>query len=339
MQSHADVAASFLRKEVNVSLIKAAYYRYAAFMCGMERIMAKKTEKELEIQRLDKKTPLQMFRDYVMITVASFIYAVSVSMFLDPNSLAPGGITGIAIILNRLFGIETGTWMLLINIPILLIGIWKFGLRFILSTIYCTAMTSLFTNLLTPVGAVTTDPLLASLTGSALMAVSMGWVFKAGSTTGGTDIIIKLLRLKFPYLKTGALFFLTDVVIVIASAFVFRNIDKALYAGIVVIITSVVLDVVLYGRDEAKLIYIISDHAEKIAGRLLEELDIGVTYVQGSGAYSGKEKSVIMCAMKKNISPKAEEIVKEEDPLAFMIVTSATEIFGEGYKSYFSEKL
>ena len=305
----------------------------------MERAMAKKTEKELEIQRLDKKTPLQMFRDYVMITVASFIYAVSVSMFLDPNSLAPGGITGIAIILNRLFGIETGTWMLLINIPILLVGIWKFGLRFILSTIYCTAMTSLFTNLLTPVGAVTTDPLLASLAGSALMAVSMGWVFKAGSTTGGTDIIIKLLRLKFPYLKTGALFFLTDVVIVIASAFVFQNVDKALYAGIVVIITSVVLDVVLYGRDEAKLIYIISDHAEKIAGRLLEELDIGVTYVQGSGAYSGKEKSVIMCAMKKNISPKAEEIVKEEDPLAFMIVTSATEIFGEGYKSYFSEKL
>lgn len=307
---------------------------------GMEKkVMAKKTEKELEIQRLDKKTPLQMLWDYVMITVASFVYAVSVSLFLDPNSLAPGGITGIAIILNRLFGIETGTWMLLINIPILLIGIWKFGLRFILSTIYCTAMTSLFTNLLTPVGAVTTDPLLASLTGSALMAVSMGWVFKAGSTTGGTDIIIKLLRLKFPYLKTGALFFLTDVVIVIASAFVFRNIDKALYAGIVVIITSVVLDVVLYGRDEAKLIYIISDHAEKIAGRLLEELDIGVTYVQGSGAYSGKEKSVIMCAMKKNISPKAEEIVKEEDPLAFMIVTSATEIFGEGYKSYFSEKL
>ena len=275
-----------------------------------------------------------MLWDYVMITVASFVYAVSVSLFLDPNSLAPGGITGIAIILNRLFGIETGTWMLLINIPILLIGIWKFGLRFILSTIYCTAMTSLFTNLLTPVGAVTVDPLLASLCGSALMAVSMGWVFKAGSTTGGTDIIIK-----FPFLKTGALYFLTDAVIVIASAFVFQNIDKALYAGIVVIVTSVVLDVVLYGRDEAKLIYIISDHAEKIAGRLLEELDIGVTYVQGSGAYSGKEKSVIMCAMKKNISPKAEEIVKEEDPLAFMIVTSATEIFGEGYKSYFSEKL
>ena len=180
---------------------------------------------------------------------------------------------------------------------------------------------------------------MACIIGAAMCGVGLGIVFNYNGSTGGTDIIIKLLRLKFPYLKTGALFFLTDVVIVIASAFVFRNVDKALYAGIVVIITSVVLDVVLYGRDEAKLIYIISDHAEKIAGRLLEELDIGVTYVQGSGAYSGKEKSVIMCAMKKNISPKAEEIVKEEDPLAFMIVTSATEIFGEGYKSYFSEKL
>ena len=170
-------------------------------------------------------------------------------------------------------------------------------------------------------------------TSSAFLSGILMAIIGKKSTGMGTFVSTSL------FAKTGALFFLTDVVIVIASAFVFRNVDKALYAGIVVIITSVVLDVVLYGRDEAKLIYIISDHSEKIAGRLLEELDIGVTYVQGSGAYSGKEKSVIMCAMKKNISPKAEEIVKEEDPLAFMIVTSATEIFGEGYKSYFSEKL
>ncbi len=286
---------------MNESLIKAAYYRYAAFMYGNgEKLWQRRQKKNWKYSG----SPLRKFG-----------IAVSVSMFLDPNSLAPGGITGIAIILNRLFGIETGYLDVTHQHTDPTDRYLEIRIAVYFVTIYCTAMTSLFTNLLTPVGAVTTDPLLASLTGSALMAVSMGWVFKAGSTTGGTDIIIKLLRLKFPYLKTGALFFLTDVVIVIASAFVFRNIDKALYAGIVVIITSVVLDVVLYGRDEAKLIYIISDHAEKIAGRLLEELDIGVTYVQGSGAYSGKEKSVIMCAMKKNISPKAEEIVKEEDPL------------------------
>lgn len=276
--------------------------------------------------------------DYVVITIASFVYAVGVTLFLDPNSLAPGGITGVAIILNRLTGLETGTWMMLINIPILLLGVWKFGLRFIISTLYCTVMMSWFTNLLIPVGVATTDPLLASLAGATLMAVSMGWVFKAGATTGGTDIIIKVLRLKVPHLKTGMLFFLTDIVIVVASAFVFQDLDKAMYAGITVIVTSLVLDLVLYGRDGAKLIYIISDHSEKITRRLLEELDLGVTHVQGSGAYSGKEKNVIMCVAKKQIAPKAEEVVREEDPMAFMIVTSATEIYGEGYKSYFSEK-
>lgn len=301
--------------------------------------MTLKTEKEMEIHYLDKKTKKQRVYDYIAISIASMIYAVAVSLFLDPNSLAPGGVTGIAIIFNRLTGLETGTWMLIINIPIMALGIWKFGIRFILSTMYCIALTSLFTNMLVPLGPLTTDPLLAAIAGGALIAVALGWVFKAGSTTGGTDIIIKVLRLKFPHLKTGSLFLLTDALIVTASAFVFRNVDKALYAGLVVFITSFLLDVVLYGRDGAKLIYIISDHSENITKRLLEELDIGVTHVQGTGAYSGRDKNVIMCAIRKQMAPKAEDIVKEEDPLAFMIVTSATEIYGEGYKSYFSEKL
>lgn len=301
--------------------------------------MTIKTEKDRELQSLEKKTVKRRIFDYIVITAASMIYALGVSLFLDPNSLAPGGVTGIAIIFNRLTGLETGTLMLVINIPILVLGVWKFGFRFILSTLYCTALTSFFTNLLTPLGAATQDSFLAALAGSALMALAMGLVFKAGATTGGTDIIIKVLRLKFPHLKTGFLFLLTDAMIVTASAFVFKDIDKALYAGVVVFVTSILLDVVLYGRDGAKLIYIISDHSEPITRRLLEELDIGVTHVQGTGAYSGREKNVIMCAIKKQMAYKAEEIVKEEDPLAFMIVTSATEIYGEGYKSYFSEKL
>lgn len=297
------------------------------------------SEKEQELQALEKKSTARRCMDYGVITVASVIYAVAVSLFLDPNQLAPGGVTGIAIIFNRLTGLETGTWMWLINLPILLLGMWKFGFRFILSTLYCTALTSFLTNLLTPVGAVTKDPLLASLVGSVLMAIAIGWVFKAGATTGGTDIIIKVLRLRFPHIKTGALFLLTDALIVTASALVFQNLDRALYAGLVVFLTSFVLDLVLYGRDGAKLMFIISDHAEPITRRLLEDLDIGVTYVQGSGAYSGREKNVIMCAVKKQLSPKVEEIVKEEDPLAFMIVASAMEIYGEGYKNIFSEKL
>lgn len=280
-----------------------------------------------------------MIKDYVLITIACAVYSVAISMFLDPNSLAPGGVTGIAIILNRLIPVETGTLILLINIPILLLGAWKFGLRFSLSTIYSTVLISLFTNLLTNVKVVTSDPLLAALVGGSLSAIGIGWVFKAGATTGGTDIIIKLLRIKMPHLRTGGLFLAMDAVIVALSAFVFKDIDVALYAGLTVFVISLVLDLVLYGRDEAKLMFIISDKSEEITRRLLEELDIGVTHMRGSGAFSGKDKQVILCAAKKSIAPKTEVIVKEEDPQAFMIITSATEIYGEGYKSYFSEKL
>ncbi len=296
-------------------------------------------EEKQELGRTKKKNFKQGVMDYLLITVASLIYSVSVSLFLDPNSLAPGGVTGIAIILNRLIPVETGTLILLINIPVLILGTWKFGLRFILSTIYSTVLISLFTNLLSGVKPLTADPLLSALVGGSLAAIGIGGVFKAGATTGGTDIIVKLLRRKMPHLKTGKLFLAVDAIVVTASAFVFQNIDIALYAGLTVIVISLVLDVVLYGRDEAKLIFIISDRSEQITKRLLEELDIGVTYMQGAGAFSGREKQVILCAAKKAMAPKTEVIVKEEDPQAFMIVTSATEIYGEGYKSYFSEKL
>ncbi|MBP5732977.1 MAG: YitT family protein, partial [Lachnospiraceae bacterium] len=175
--------------------------------------------------------------------------------------------------------------------------------------------------------------------GGSLSAIGLGLTFRAGSTTGGSDIIVKYLRQKFPYLKTGIIMMAIDVVVVTASAIVFGDIERALYAGISVGVTSFVLDLVLYGRDGAKLIYIISDHPEVIAKRLLEELDVGVTYLEGAGAYSGKEKQVIFCVLRKPLSPRAEDIVKKEDPQAFMIVTNATEIYGEGYKSYFGEKL
>lgn len=297
-------------------------------------------EQEREIRYEEKKTVKRRCLDYAAITGAAFLYSAAISLFLDPNSLAPGGVTGISIILNRIVaGIPTGTWILVINIPVLAVGMWKFGWRFILSTMYCTALTSFFTNLLTPAGAVTEDPLLAAAAGGTLMAVALGLVFKAGATSGGTDIIIKLLRVRFPHLKTGSLFLITDAAIVALSAFVFKNIDTALYAGLVVVINSILLDVVLYGRDSAKLMFIISDNYEKITARMLEEMDIGVTYVSGSGAYSGREKKVIMCVMKKQLSPKAEEIIRQEDPQAFMIVASATEIYGEGYKNILSQKL
>lgn len=278
-------------------------------------------------------------KKYAVITVMAFLNAIAISMFIDPNDLVPGGVTGIAIIISRFVPVETGTLIFVINVPILLFAVWQFGIGFAVSTIYATAFISLFTNILAPLGAATDDILLAALAGGALYAISIGYIMKAGATTGGTDIIVKWLRVKIPYLKTGVLFFITDVIIIGAAGIVFQDIDAALYAGITVVVDAIVLDIVLYGKDEAKLLYIISDKPDIITSRLLEELDIGVTQIEGRGAYSGREKKVLMCAAKKPVSPQIEEIVKEEDAEAFMVVTSATEIFGEGYKSYFSERI
>lgn len=282
---------------------------------------------------------MQKVKKYVIITAAAFVYAVGVSLFTDPNNMAPGGVTGIAIILSSIFPVSTGTFIMLINIPILIFAIWKFGLALTVSTIYATALISFFTNLLAAYGAATDDILLAALVGGTLTAVSIGVIFRAGATTGGMDIIVKALRLQFPHLKTGKIFFIADALVVTLSGIVFRDLNAALYAAISAICTSVVMDIVLYGRDEARLLFIISAKAENIAERLLTDVDIGVTYIKGQGAYSGDNKRVIMCVVKKPVSPKAEEIVKQEDPDAFMIITSATEVFGEGYKSYFSERM
>lgn len=282
---------------------------------------------------------MQKIKKYVIITAAAFAYAVGVSLFTDPNNMAPGGVTGIAIILSRLFPVSTGTFIMLINIPILIFAVWKFGIALTVSTIYATALISFFTNVLSAYGAATDDILLAALVGGSVTAISIGVIFRAGATTGGMDIIVKALRLQFPHLKTGKIFFIADTLVVTLSGIVFRDLNAALYAAISAICTSVVMDIVLYGRDEAKLLYIISGRAEEIAGRLLSDLDIGVTYIKGQGAYSGDNKRVIMCVVKKPVSPRAEEIVKQEDPNSFMIITSATEVFGEGYKSYFSERM
>lgn len=287
----------------------------------------------------EKKSIKTHAKDYLIITIASVFYGLAISQFLDPNDIAPGGVSGLAMIINRIINIEVGTLILMINIPILLLGLYKFGFKFIISTIYATFMGSVFTNILAKYPPVTTDPLLATIAGSAIASIAIGFIFKAGATTGGTDIIVKVLRLRFPHLKTGRLFLICDMIVVVLSAFVFENTDSALYAAIGVFLMSIVFDIVLYGADGAKLIYIISNDWQNIATRLLMELDVGVTYLEGEGAYSNEKKRVIMCVVRKQIAPHVEEIVKEEDGTAFMIISSAAEIYGEGYKNIFSEKI
>lgn len=288
---------------------------------------------------MERKGLKRKIRNYLIITAASVLYAAGISLFLDPNNLAPGGVTGIAIILNRLLEVKTGTMIMILNIPLVILGMWKFGWRFIVSTSYAILVVSVATDILAPMGAATKDPLLAAVAGGGSVAIALGLIFRAGATTGGMDIVVKVLRLKYPHMKTGSLFLMSDVTIAACSGLLFGDLDIVLYALIAVFVMSRVMDLVLYGMDEAKLLYIISDKPEEIADRILTEVDIGVTYLRGEGAYSSQNKKVIMCVTKKQQAPRIEEIVKEEDPHAFMIVTSASEIYGEGYKNIFAEKI
>lgn len=288
-----------------------------------------------EIFSLNKKTLIHLFG----IIFGSFLYAAGVALFLDPNNLAPGGLIGIAVILNRMVHIDTGTLYFILNIPIVILGWWKFGSKFIASTFFAIAINSAMTNGLAKFPPVTTEPLLAALAGSILVGVGIGIVFLCGATTGGTDIIVKVLRTKYKHLKTGFLFLMTDIVIVSASGLVFKDFNVVLYAFIAVSVSGKAMDYVLYGSDEAKLIYIISNQAEHIAARILEEMEIGATFLTGQGAYTGTDKKVIMCVVQKKRAPELEDIVKHEDKDAFMIVSSANEIYGEGYKNILHDKI
>ena len=281
---------------------------------------------------------------FVLITLGCFIYAAGISLFLDPNKLAPGGTTGIAIIINKLTSFKTGTLTLMINIPILAFGWWRFGTKFIVSTIYATTISSWFMNMITdygvkPYGLITKNPLLAGAAGGAMMAVGMAMIFRQGATTGGTDVIVRALRQKFRHVKSGTIFIISDAMIITASAIAFKDIEVALYAVITVVISNFVLDSVLYGGDSAKLLYIISERSDVIQKRILEEIDIGLTNLKAEGAYTQNEKKVIMCVCRKYNYSRIREIVREEDHEAFFIVSNASEVFGDGYKDHFMEEI
>lgn len=271
--------------------------------------------------------------EYLMISIGSCVYAVSISLFLDPNGIVPGGFTGLAVIVRQFFpGLQTGTAVLILNLPIIILGIWKFKLRFLASTIYSVLLSSVMMNLLNKIGPLTKDPLFACVAGGCLMAIGLEMVLYQGATTGGTDIIVKLLRTKFRGLSAGTLFIITDGIVVLFAVITTGDIDSGLYAALCIIVSAVVMDHILNGSSEAKMILLVSDRYEEITNRLMTELDAGVTLLDGVGAYSGTKKKVVMCVVKKSVTSKAMRLIKSVDNASFAIITTANEVFGEGYK-------
>ena len=289
------------------------------------------------------KTKGKLFLQLVTISLGCVAYASGLILFLNPNDLAPGGVSGVSIMLSRFIPVEVGTLILVFNIPLLITAFIKFGAKFTAMTAFATVLSSTIMDLLEaflpPDYAVTRDKLLAGIFGGTLMALGMGVIFRAGGTTGGSDIIIRLLRRKFRHLKTSTIFLITDCIIVGISALVFGNIEAALYAGIALAVNSSVLDFVLYGSNGARMIFIVTEHPDEINTALTEKLNTGSTVIRGEGAYTGKEKTILMVVAKKHRFSKIRDAVGAADPNSFMIVSSASEIFGNGYLSIFANEL
>lgn len=270
-------------------------------------------------------------KKYGIIFAGAVLYAFSVALILKPNQLAPGGASGLAIMISYFTGIKTGTIILILNIPLIISGVRAFGKEFLYGTMFAIFINSIFVNLFEGFPAPLYDMFLASVCGGTLDAVSLGIILRQGGTTGGTDIVAKILRKRMPQFEMGKLFILVDMVVVALSAFVFGNIENAIYSAICVVITGQVMDRILYGGQGARMLFIMSDSAEKISRRLID-MGTGITYLKGRGGYTDREKNVIICVMRKRLLPAALKMIREEDEKVFMIVTLAEKVVGEGYR-------
>lgn len=278
---------------------------------------------------------------FLVITLASAVYALGFVWCYEPNDIAFGGITGIAQIINHLLPVApVGVTVIILNIPLFLLG-WKLlGGKMLLGSLYAMFISSVFIDLFTPLWDwQPMEPFLATIFGGLTMGLSLGLIFQQGSTTGGTDLAARLLKLKLAWLPMGKLLMAVDLVVIVLVALAFRALDTMLYGLVALYISSIAMDGVLYGLDNAKVAYIISDHNEEISRSIVEDLDRGVTILHGQGAYTGTDKKVLLCAFKQREIASIKNLVKEIDPDAFLIVCPAHEVLGEGFRDYKKDDL
>lgn len=279
-----------------------------------------------------KKTLLPI----LVITLASALYALGFVWCYAPNGIAFGGITGVAQIVNYLVpALPIGVTVIALNVPLFILG-WKLiGGRLLVSSLYAMFISSVFIDVLTPLRVwEPMEPLLACIFGGLMMGLSLGLIFTQGATTGGTDLIARLLKLKLAWLPMGKLLMGIDLAVIVAVAITFQTLYAALYGLVALYISTIVMDGVLYGMDTAKVAYIISDRNKEISDAIVKDLDRGVTILHGQGAYTGVEKNVLMCAFKQREIAAIKAAVKDIDPTAFLIVCDAHEVLGEGFRDY-----
>ena len=282
---------------------------------------------------MPKRSARDIAREWGLIILGAATYAVGFQFFFYPNDIIAGGVTGISTIINLLTGAPGGVVSIIINIPLFAFAWKKFGTRFMLMSLVGMALTYIFVDLFALIDFAATDDLfLAGTIGACLNGAGLGLVYREGATTGGIDIVAKILRRRYPYINFGTFVLVLDIAIIAVFAAIYREWEAAMYAVIAMFVVTRAIDVMLYGLDTSKVCYLISEEkSTELERAITETMHRGVTRLHGEGGYTGAEREVLMCVIKKRQITDLRKIVRAVDPAAFFVVTDANDVFGNGF--------
>lgn len=275
-----------------------------------------------------------MFGDFVIISVGCLLYALGFTVFIYPNHISPGGVTGISTIINQFFAfLPIGFMTVLINLPLIIVGFIKFKVGFVLKTAYAVLLSSVLIDFLPSVlPTYQKDRLLASLVAGVLVGAGLGIIMLKGGTTGGTDIVAKLINSKFPFLSLGRLILFVDAVIVSTAALCYGDFESLLYSVLFLFVSGTVMDRLIYGADNGKIVYVMSDKVDVITTEIFRLVGRGVTKINAEGGYSGKTQKMLMCVARAHEVSKIMQIIRDIDDSSFTVISDAGEILGLGFK-------
>ena len=268
------------------------------------------------------------------------VFAIGFNLFLTPNDLNAGGLSGLAMVLHRVLGFGSiGLFNALMNLPLFIISGVKIGKKFFIGSIIGMGLSSVFIDLFAFLPVVTVDPLIAALYGGAVCGLGLGLAFLSGASTGGSDIAVRLLKRKYQNIPLGTISICFDVCVIVVAAIVFKNFSIALYSGIASLVSGKIVDAVVYHFDYSKVALIITKKHEEIALEIERRLDRGATYLHGEGSYTRAEMMVVLTAVKRHQVSDLKRLVMEVDPAAFVIMQEAHQVLGDGFSHYSKDSL
>lgn len=267
--------------------------------------------------------------------VGSALFSLGFSLFLQPNEINSGGISGLAMVIVEVTGVgSVGTLTILINLPLFILGAKKIGSRFFFGSLLGMLLSSVLIDVFALIPFFVPDPMIATLYGGVLCGIGVGVVFAAGTSTGGSDILIRLLKLKYRNVPIGQISMTFDVIVVLLTGIVFRDVSRALYSGLAAFICGKAVDLVVYRFDYSKVALIVTEQYDQIAQAIGDKLERGATFLDGEGSYSHKSTKVVLAVVKKRQLSELKELIMGIDPAAFVIVLEAHQVLGDGFKKY-----